>query len=338
MARITLGMATAHGPQITLPSDTWNLRVEADRQNRDLWYRGRKHNYEELVALRKTEGFAQKISSVSKQDYFDRCQKAVRELSDVYERSGPDIALIVGNDQLEIFTEVNIPALAVYWGETVANIPKTQEMIAKLPAGIAPAEVSYCPPERVDYPGQPELARHLIEAAIAENFDVAQMRQFPTGPRGSNSVPHAYGFIYRTIMKDKVPPNVPVIINTHYPPNRPSVARCIDFGKTLARAVKDWAPSSTVSFIASGGMTHYAIDEEFDRSILHAMSRGDEDALSGIDESMFNSGGTAELKSWMTVFGAMQEAGAKMRLVDYVPCYRSEAGTGNAMGFVYWET
>jgi 3-O-methylgallate 3,4-dioxygenase len=22
--------------------------------------------------------------------------------------------------------------------------------------------------------------------------------------------------------------------------------------------------------------------------------------------------------------------------VDYVPCYRSEAGTGNAMAFVYW--
>ncbi|MFT5440911.1 MAG: 3-O-methylgallate 3,4-dioxygenase, partial [Alphaproteobacteria bacterium] len=27
----------------------------------------------------------------------------------------------------------------------------------------------------------------------------------------------------------------------------------------------------------------------------------------------------------------------KMTLVDYVPCYRSLAGTGNAMGFLYWE-
>ena len=24
------------------------------------------------------------------------------------------------------------------------------------------------------------------------------------------------------------------------------------------------------------------------------------------------------------------------QVVDYVPCYRSLAGTGNAMGFVYW--
>ena len=26
-----------------------------------------------------------------------------------------------------------------------------------------------------------------------------------------------------------------------------------------------------------------------------------------------------------------------MTEIDYVPCYRSEAGTGNAMGFVYWK-
>jgi 3-O-methylgallate 3,4-dioxygenase len=32
----------------------------------------------------------------------------------------------------------------------------------------------------------------------------------------------------------------------------------------------------------------------------------------------------------------MAECGMDMTLVDYVPCYRSEAGTGNAMGFAYW--
>jgi hypothetical protein len=26
-----------------------------------------------------------------------------------------------------------------------------------------------------------------------------------------------------------------------------------------------------------------------------------------------------------------------MNLVDYVPCYRSVAGTGNAMAFAWWE-
>jgi len=29
--------------------------------------------------------------------------------------------------------------------------------------------------------------------------------------------------------------------------------------------------------------------------------------------------------------------GKSMRLVDYVPCYRTEAGTGQGMAFAYWE-
>jgi 3-O-methylgallate 3,4-dioxygenase len=36
------------------------------------------------------------------------------------------------------------------------------------------------------------------------------------------------------------------------------------------------------------------------------------------------------------VAGAMARLGFKFHPVDYVPCYRSEAGTGNAMAFVYW--
>ena len=34
---------------------------------------------------------------------------------------------------------------------------------------------------------------------------------------------------------------------------------------------------------------------------------------------------------------AMAEAGLQMQLIDYVPCYRSEAGTGSGMGFAYWK-
>ena len=32
----------------------------------------------------------------------------------------------------------------------------------------------------------------------------------------------------------------------------------------------------------------------------------------------------------------MADLSYRPTVVDYVPCYRSEAGTGNAMGFVYW--
>ena len=34
--------------------------------------------------------------------------------------------------------------------------------------------------------------------------------------------------------------------------------------------------------------------------------------------------------------GAMDHVGFEMTLLDYVPCYRTEAGTGNAMAFATW--
>jgi 3-O-methylgallate 3,4-dioxygenase len=47
--------------------------------------------------------------------------------------------------------------------------------------------------------------------------------------------------------------------------------------------------------------------------------------------------GTSEVKNWITVAGILAETKLRMKLLDYVPCYRSEAGTGNAMAFATWE-
>jgi hypothetical protein len=88
--------------------------------------------------------------------------------------------------------------------------------------------------------------------------------------------------------------------------------------------------------MASGGLTHFVIDEELDQTILKAMAKGDEDALAKIPENLFKVG-TAETKNWFPVIAAMNAEGRRYHLVDYVPCYRSEAGTGNAMAFVYWQ-
>jgi hypothetical protein len=46
--------------------------------------------------------------------------------------------------------------------------------------------------------------------------------------------------------------------------------------------------------------------------------------------------GTSEIKNWIPVVAGAVELGMPAQVVDYVPCYRSLAGTGNAMGFVYW--
>ena len=155
------------------------------------------------------------------------------------------------------------------------------------------------------------------------------------GEIGVNSAPHAYGFVYRRVMRDKVVPHVPVFVNTFYPPNQPPAGRCFEFGRALARAIAAWPRDWKVAVIASGGLTHFVIDESFDRCVLEALQKGDATKLASLPESMFQSG-TSEIKNWIAVAGAMAEAGLTMNLIDYVPCYRSEAGTGSAMGFAKW--
>ncbi len=65
------------------------------------------------------------------------------------------------------------------------------------------------------------------------------------------------------------------------------------------------------------------------------MRRGKMESVERLGEEVFQAG-TSEIKNWVPVAGAMADLGFPMSLVDYVPCYRSLAGTGNAMAFVYW--
>jgi aromatic ring-opening dioxygenase catalytic subunit (LigB family) len=196
--------------------------------------------------------------------------------------------------------------------------------------GIAIAEEGHCPTEGATYNGAPELASHLIRSLVAEEFDVAQASSL-----GGHGIPHAYGFVYRRILSDAPPPSVPVILNVGYPFNRPTLRRCLALGRALGSAVSAWDGNDRVALIASGGLTHFVIDEDLDRTVLGSMERGDEEALAGLSEDIFQSG-TAEIKNWLPVAAAMNACGRRFRLVDYVPCYRSEAGTGNAMGFACW--
>jgi hypothetical protein len=336
MAQIVLGLATSHGPQLTVPPELWKLRASADRENPRLWFRGAAYSYDGLASLRAHEDFGRWITPAEQQARFDRCQIAIRTLADVYAEANPDLAVIVGNDQFELFSEENAPAFSVYRGATVENIPKTPEQLAQIPEGARPAEISYCPPERTEYPCHPGLGRHIIDSLIAEGFDVAQSTRLPVGRLGTNSIPHAFGYVYRKVMRDRVVPHVPILVNTHYPPNRPRAGRCLDFGRAVARSIQSWQSDARVAVIASGGLSHYVIDEDLDRSFLAAMEKRDMQWVRTMSEDVFEAG-TAEIKNWIPVFGAAVEAGLNMKLVDYVPCYRTEAGTGNALSFVYWK-
>src|SRR5262249_50168579 len=144
---------------------------------------------------------------------------------------------------------------------------------------------------------------------------------------------HAYTFLHRRILNGHAIPLVPVFINTYYPPNQPTAGRCYDFGKALARAIESWDADQRVAVAASGGLSHFVIDEELDQTVLTAIKHHDLDTIRSLPEERLQSG-NSEWKNWIALGAATGHL--QMELIDYIPCYRSPAGTGCAMGFARW--
>jgi catalytic LigB subunit of aromatic ring-opening dioxygenase len=331
MAEIVLGIGTSHGPLLSTPPEQWDLRAKADRANKQHYFRGKAYDYESLVRER-APGFSKEIEIETRRERFARCQRALDGVGNKFKDVAPDAFVIVGNDQREIFSDDLTPAITVFRGVQIQNIPDDKPEVSP---GLKIAEAGNCPSGGATYPGEQKLADHIINSLMADDFDLTQATALPK-EAARLGIPHAYGFVYHRVLGDTPPPSVPIIFNVHYEPNRPSVRRCLALGHALRRALKDWSGHKRVALVASGGLTHFVIDEEFDQTVLTAMERGDEDALGRLPENYFRVG-TAEIKNWLPVIAAMIAERKRFHKIDYVPCYRSEAGTGNAMAFVYWE-
>jgi 3-O-methylgallate 3,4-dioxygenase len=336
MAKIVLGMGASHGPLLGTPPEQWGGRVEADRRNPALVYRDGTFKFDELAKLRANENLEQQIELPVKQQRYDACQRAMAEMARVFKEVKPDVAILVGNDQMEVFEDANIPAFMVCFGDTVENIPFSEEQKKRLAPGLEIAEPNHHGPSAQIYPGHPQLGRYLCEKLVEHDFDIAASARLPQSSKSNISgLPHAYGFIYRRIMQDNYVPAVPLFINTFYPPNQPSVKRCFTLGNALVDAIESWDEDARVAVIGSGGMSHFVVDEQLDRGFLDAMKRKDKNALMAIPPYMFRSG-SSELKNWIPVSGAMHEVGLEMSYLEYQPLYRSAAGTGSGMAFAIW--
>jgi 3-O-methylgallate 3,4-dioxygenase len=325
MARIVLGLGTSHSPQLSTPPDLWPLHGERDKRNRGLLdTQGTPVSYEELLA-KATPAMAREISAETWQARYEACQKGIATLADTLARVSPDIVIILGDDQEELFSDENMPAVLVYWGEEILNRPHYAN--AASPA-LQAAAWAYGEKER-SYPVAANLGKHLIEGLIDEGFDVAHSRKLKAG----QGMGHAFSFAYGRIMNGQAIPTVPIMLNTYYPPNQPTPKRCYDLGKAVRSVVEAWPHDARVAVIASGGLSHFVIDEELDHQVLKTLQEKDVEGVYALPRQRLNSG-TSEIRNWIATAGAVE--GLDMQLIDYVPCYRSPAGTGCAMAFAQW--
>ena len=261
---------------------------------------------------------------------------AVAEVAKRYAACGANAAIILGNDQREIFKDDFTPAFLVYAGKEIQNIHPDEEETERLGTmGLAVALPGHVPPGGAVYPGAPKIAEAIVDALMDREFDVSVSYELPEHKGHAHGIPHAFGFIFRRIMNDNPPPTVPIFMNVGEARNQPRLPRMIKFGHAIKEAIDALPDDLNVAIFSSGGFTHFTIDEEFDHAVMAAMKQGDEDALLKFPESWFW-GNTCETKSWYPMVAAMNDYGRKMDIIDYVPCYRSEAGTGQGMIFASW--
>jgi 3-O-methylgallate 3,4-dioxygenase len=325
MARIVLGLATSHSPQLSTPPDLWPLHGERDKRNPELLDTDGRHvSYDELLA-KASPSLAGEVTTAKWQARYDACQQGIATLAKVLEQVSPDILVIFGDDQEELFSDENMPAMLVYWGEELLNRPHYANAASP---GLRAAAWAYGEMDKI-YPVATNLGRHLIESLVGAGFDVAHSRKLKPG----EGMGHAFSFVYGRLLNGKTMPTVPIMVNTYYPPNQPTPKRCFDLGRAVRAAIETWPNDARVAVIGSGGLSHFVIDEELDQQILKAMQAKDAEVLSALPQQRLNSG-TSEVRNWISTAGAVEHL--DMTLIDYVPCYRSPAGTGCAMGFAEW--
>ena len=336
MAEIFFGFGSSHGPLLSSPPELWDFRTDADRANPAHPYRGKTYTFDQLVELRQGENFTAQNKIEVRRERHARNQHALDRLADRLAAAAPDVIVLVGDDQHEWFQPELQPAFAIFHGKEVLNTAFDEAEARTVPAGRAHVMRDRHPPRDQYYPVDTELAAWIIARAIDDEFDVASSARPPSEGGKPIGVGHAVQFIYRRILRDRPVPIVPIFLNTFYPPNQALPKRCFDFGRSIGRAIAAWDSRKRVAICASGGLSHFVIDEAFDHRIIDALLSGDTKTLCSEPNAMFQAG-TSEIKNWITAAGILSETKLRMRLLDYVPCYRSEAGTGNAMAFATWE-
>jgi 3-O-methylgallate 3,4-dioxygenase len=329
MADIVIGIASSHTPQLSSGVDMWPDHARRDQRYALLGKDAEYRTYEETLAGA-DPGIARELEPDVWERKYQRAQAAIESLSAALAGAGADVALVIGDDQRELFVDDGIPAFACFTGTELVDMAPDAEAFARLPRGIQAAYWAVHGEQPGTHRVAQELSAHIAERLALADFDLTVFTRQPAG----RTLGHAFTFPRYRLGLPASTPIVPVFVNTYYPPNVPSAARCYDLGRALRRAVETWEPGARVAVIASGGLTHFVIDEALDRGVLGSIAAKDAAGLAGIPRGKLRSG-NSEILNWVTAAGTLE--GLNPTIVDYVPGYRTPAGTGTGMAFARWE-
>lgn len=330
MSEIVLGIGSSHTPLLALDSDEWTQRANDDYKNPQLNLSdGRFLSYEQLLAEA-----GPKYSQAATFENFSRhdaqAQQALDRLADEIERAAPHIAVIIGDDQGELFKQTNMPAFAVFYGDEIIMHPILEHM-SNPPGWLRTAVTGYAMDAAHHFPGAPDFALQLVGKLMDKGVDVCGAAKVEDPAKAGFG--HAFGFVIQRLFRGRRIPVVPVLLNTYFPPNVVRPARAYDVGQLLGEAIREIGGTARVAIISSGGLSHFVTDEALDRKVLEALRTRDAATLRAIPMAALNSG-SSEILCWIMAGGALD--GLDNVWAEYVPVYRTPAGTGIGLAFAAW--
>jgi len=224
----------------------------------------------------------------------------------------PDVAIVVFNDHASAFSLALIPTFAIGVGDE-----------------FPPADEGYGPRQVPVVRGHPELAWHLAESLILDEFDMTIVNEMPVDHGLTVPLSIACG------QPDRWPfPVIPLCVNVvQYPP--PTGRRCFNLGRAIGRALGAFDQDLRVVIFGTGGMSHQLqgeraglVNQEFDLEFLDGLATEPE-ALAGIShESYLRESGSEgiELVMWLIMRGALGDSAREIYRHYHVPASNSAAG------------
>ena len=329
MARIVLGLAASHSPLLTIDWTEWQRRAEVDYANEQLNLSdGRFISYAELVSE-----VGERYGTIATPEQFEaaavRCQTALDRLADALAAAAPDVVLVIGDDQGELFPRSNTPMLSVYYGDEIA----TNDVWGRddKPAWMNEMAKGYLMDRVHRLPGARDLGLDLIGGLVRHHVDVGAASQVDDPVQAGFG--HAFGFVAERLFRDRTIPMLPVLLNTYFPPNVMTAARALEVGRIIRTAIEESASDARVAVVASGGLSHFVVDEELDRQLLSGLEPGQSEKLTSIGPGALNSG-SSEILNWIMAAGAVDHL--PLAWTEYEPIRRTPAGTGIGVAFACW--
>jgi protocatechuate 4,5-dioxygenase beta chain len=223
----------------------------------------------------------------------------------------PDVAIIVYNDHASAFSLEIIPTFLIGVAD---SFPIADEGFGPRPVPVVL--------------GCPELAWHITESLILDEFDMTIANEMPVDHGLTVPLSITCG------QPDRWPFKViPLCVNVvQYPP--PTGARCFKLGQAIARAVASFPEDLRVVVYGTGGMSHQLqgeraglINREFDTAFLDKLTT-DPLALTKIShtEYMREAGSEGvEMVMWHVMRGALGPEAAEVYRHYHVPASNTAA-------------